>query len=107
MPKILSAGNFYEFDCDKRYYEIGRILPRAIAIQSVRNGKNVYTPAQSDAQSLAKDVAPGAAQWHGAHQPNYFPHYYPAFNNQYGHIFYGQRGHRLRQMQRGPGGPRK
>lgn len=103
MPRHLVKGHYYEFHRDQPFREIGICIPRNHALWRVRRGQDVYTPADSDARSLAKDVSPGAAQWHGAHDPQYFPHYYPAFNNEFGHVFYGERGYRLGEMQRGRG----
>jgi hypothetical protein len=107
MPRHTTAGDFYEFHRDQPFREIGLCVTRVRALWRVRHGGDVYTPAASDASSLAKDVSPGAAQWHGAHEWNYFPHYYPAFNNEFGHVFYGERGYREGEMQRGPGEERR
>jgi hypothetical protein len=107
MPRKATRGNFYEFHRNQLFREIGIGMARVQAIWRVRHGGDVYTLAAADAAALAKDVSPGAAQWHGAHELNYFPHYYPAFNNAFGHIFYGERGYRIGEMQREEGGSRR
>jgi hypothetical protein len=92
MPRNTLEGCFYQFHRDQPFREIGLCVTRNQALWRVRRGQDVYTPAASDAKALAKDMAPGAAQWHGAHEPHYFPHYYPAYNSDFGHVFYGERG---------------
>jgi hypothetical protein len=107
MPRQTTAGCFYEFHRGQPHWEIGACLSRVQAQWRIRKGADVYTPLDSDARSLAKDVSPGAAQWHGAHEETYLPHYFPAFNNAFGHVFYGGRGFRLGEMQRRRGDSRR
>lgn len=97
MPQAKDTidGKFYTFDRGRAGQEIGRMIPREFARQRVSRAEDVYTPLDSDARSLAKDVQKGKADWEGAHDSDYFPHYHPAGNHEdYGHIFYGQRGYR-------------
>jgi hypothetical protein len=100
MPKPSDCleERFYEFHRERANNEIGRMIPRPFAVQRLLRGEDVYTPLASDAKSLAKDVQKGKAEWEGAHQPGYFPHFHPADDHvQYGHVFYGERNYRLRE----------
>jgi hypothetical protein len=102
-PEHCIEGQFYEFDrSQKPGYEIGRRierkqaqvrLMRAYQRQEDKNELpsavyNVYTPLQSDAKSLAKDVRQGKAEWDGADEPGHFPHFHAGCIH-CGHIFYG------------------
>jgi hypothetical protein len=103
-PQDCIEGQFYEFDCDQKPgFEIGIRIERKQAqvrllraYQHLREGKrgqnpyvyNVYTPLQSDAKSLAKDVRQGKAEWDGADESGHFPHFH-AGGIHCGHIFYG------------------
>ena len=97
MPQALADGKFYDFDRKKPVgQEIGLSIPRNTALTRLRSKRDIYTPRQSDAKSLAKDVEKGKADWEGAHKPNYYAHFHPAGNHsEYGHIYYGESG--LRQ----------
>lgn len=95
MPISLNNGSFYRFDRSKKGAEIGSSISRNNALEWLRRKKDIYTPRQSDAKSLAKDVEKGKAEWHGAHERNYYAHFRPAGNHKYGHVFYGPPG--LRQ----------
>jgi hypothetical protein len=94
MPRHIQDGAYYEFrrQDSHSYYEVGPQISERNAILDVRYKKDVYTPRGSDAKSLAKHVHKAAPVWHPAHEPNYFPHYYPGGSLDYGHIFYGGRG---------------
>lgn len=94
-------GQFYEFYRGQEGREIGRLIRRLWALERVRRGEDVYTPRDSDARSLAKDVQKGKADWEGAHDFGYYPHYHPAGNHEgYGHIFYGEPSYRLGENRR-------
>jgi hypothetical protein len=80
--------------------EIGPAIGRNVAMSRVRRGEDVYTPLCSDAQALAKDVQKGKAFWEGSHEGGYFPHFHPAGNHSYGHIFYGERSYRVGENRR-------
>ncbi len=107
MQPHVVAGSFYEFDRERARFEIGDRVSRNAAIARVQVGRDVYTLASSDAKSLAKDVYPGKAYWEGSHVPKggdwdyglskqRFPHFHPGGNHDdYGHVFYGQRGYRV------------
>jgi hypothetical protein len=96
MPITLSNGSFYRFDRAKKGDEIGSSVSRNNALALLRRKKDIYTPRQSDAKALAKDVQKGKADWDGAHKTGYFAHFHPAGNHkEYGHIYYGPPG--LRQ----------
>ncbi len=100
-PEDCGPGQFYEFDRSLPNQEIGTSIPRTYAILRLKRGLDIYTPMGSDAKSLAKDVQKGKAEWEGAHQAGYFPHYHAADNHvAYGHVFYGQRGFRAGQNRR-------
>ncbi|MDG3004541.1 hypothetical protein [Paludisphaera mucosa] len=114
MPREVLPGEFYVFDRGAPNFEIGARISRNQALFRVRSGGDVYTPANSDASSLAKDVHPGKAFWEGAHQPRpgdwdadelgnrRFPHYHPGGDHDaYGHVFYGERGYRAGEARRG------
>ena len=101
QPKDCVEGRFYTFERGNGGQEIGRMLPREFARQRVARVEDVYTPLSSDAKALAKDVQKGKAEWEGAHQPGFFPHYHPADNHDdYGHIFYGDKGYRQGENRR-------
>jgi hypothetical protein len=113
MPRNTVVGLFYEFHRDRPNQEIGAQILRNHALFRVRARKDVYTPAGSDAISLAKDVHPGKAFWEGSHVPRpadwdfaipenrRFPHYHPAGDHlSYGHVFYGDRGYRTDEARR-------
>jgi hypothetical protein len=96
MPIALVNGCFYRFDRSKKGKEIGASVIRNNALVLLRKKKDIYTPRQSDAKSLAKDVQKGKADWEGAHKPGYYAHFHPAGNHkEYGHVYYGPSG--LRQ----------
>ena len=107
MPRHVAKGRYYKFSRKNADREIGACIPRNRALQLVLRGKGVCTPAASDAKSLAKDVVPGAAEWDGAHQKNFFPHYHAGFNHDLGHIFYGERDYRRGEMQNKPEASRR
>jgi hypothetical protein len=108
MARPTESGSFYEFDRERDVSDqIGRKIPRSQALLRIRSKRDVYTPASSDAKSLAKDVVKGAPGFHGAHETFYYAHFHPGFDNDnYGHIFFGQPGLKHRLMQRAPGGSR-
>lgn len=93
-------GAFYEFCRDEPGREIGQRIPRPHAVLRVRRGQDVYTQSSKDARALAKDIQKGRADWDGAHQENYYPHFHPVGNHQFGHIFYGESGYRQGQNRR-------
>ena len=95
MARNLTPGDFYEFDRMQLGREIGERIDRNWALSRLLRGQDVYTPLASDAKSLAKDVHPGKADWEGAHEANYFPHFHPGGVHTYGHVFYGGRDYRL------------
>jgi hypothetical protein len=66
MPRKVLPGNYYVFDRFRPDFEIGMQISRNAALFRVRSGADVYTPASSDAMSLAKDVHPGRAGWEAA-----------------------------------------
>jgi hypothetical protein len=99
MAQSLKSGSFYEFQRGAGS-EIGRPVPRTQALHRIRRGQDVYTPQQADARALAKDVQKGKADWEGSHDAGYYPHFHPAGNHNYGHIFYGDRGFRQGQNRR-------
>jgi hypothetical protein len=77
------------------------MIPRPFALLRLRRGQDVYTPSGADARALAKDVHPGKAEWEGAHQPGFYPHYHPADDHEaYGHVFYGEPGYRVGENRR-------
>ena len=98
MPANLIDGWFYEFSRAATNREIGKTIPRGVALLRIRRGEDVYTPLNSDAKSLAKDVQKGKADWEGAHDTGYYPHFHPAGNHAYGHIFYGEAGYRQERI---------
>lgn len=101
-PDDCLEGKFYEFCRDQPGREIGRMIPRPHAVLRLRREQDVYTPMDSDARSLAKDVQKGKAEWEGAHDADYYPHYHPADNHEdYGHVFYGKPGYREGENRRG------
>jgi hypothetical protein len=113
MPRHISVGNYYVFDRARPGFEIGMQISRNAALFRVRSGGDVFTPAASDAISLAKDVHPGRAGWDGSHIPRpgnwdyglsenrRFPHFHPGLDHAtYGHVFYGQRGYRVGEARR-------
>jgi hypothetical protein len=113
MPRNTVVGLFYEFHRDRSNQEIGAEILRNQALFRVRAGGDVFTPAGSDAMSLAKDVHPGKAFWEGSHSPRpgdwdflipenrRFPHYHPGGDHEtYGHVFYGDRGYRPGEARR-------
>ena len=93
MPRPVHDGAFYAFDRSRASasYEVGDEITENWACVRVKLGRDVYTPRQSDAKGLAKKVVPSPPEWHPAHRPEYFPHYYPDGAG-WGHIFYGRRG---------------
>ncbi len=100
MATVL-PGQFYEFTRGNGGNPIGRPIARAWAILRLQRGEDVYTLKDSDARSLAKDVQKGKADWEGAHEVGYYPHYHPAgIHGRYGHIFYGEPGYRLGENRR-------
>jgi hypothetical protein len=114
MSREHLPGEFYVFDRGRPMQEIGRWITRNQALERVRAGRDVYTPLNSDASSLAKDVRKGKAFWEGSHAPRErdwdadavgnrrFPHYHPGGDHEtYGHVFYGERGYRVGQVRRG------
>jgi hypothetical protein len=113
VPRRTVVGQFYEFDRGRPNQEIGPLISRNQALLRVRSGGDVYTPAASDAMSLAKDVHPRRAVWEGSHLPRVtdwdfnslgnrrYPHYHPGGDHAtYGHIFYGERGYRVGESRR-------
>ncbi len=113
MPRNVLPGEFYAFDRGEPNFEIGGRISRNQALFRVRGGGDVYTPAGSDAASLAKDAYPGKAFWEGAHLPRAgdwdaqaignrrYPHYHPGGNHHdFGHVFYGERGFRAGEARR-------
>lgn len=101
MPRHTIEGCFYEFHRDRPGREIGDLVPRPHAVVFVRKGDDIYTPAGSDARSLAKDVHKGKADWEGSHDDGYYPHYHPAGDHlTYGHVFYGDPGFRIGENRR-------
>jgi hypothetical protein len=113
-PEDCIEGQFYEFDRGQRPgYEIGKRIERKQAqvrlmrsYQSQEKGRgqptdayDVYTPLQSDAKSLAKDVRQGKAEWDGADEPGHFPHFHAGCIHR-GHIFYGKQNYRLGESRR-------
>jgi len=94
-PTACIIGQFYEFHRDQPAREIGKLIPRPFAVLRLRRKQDVYTPSDSDARALAKDVQKGKAEWEGAHEAGHYPHYHPADNHDdYGHVFYGESGYR-------------
>jgi hypothetical protein len=108
-------GAFYEFHAErivsrpgqpletKAGIEIGPQITKESALQQVKTGKDVYTLADDDAYRLAVQVTPGKPVQEDPHHPRqpsptgrsdvYFRHYHPGGDHdQYGHIFFGQRG---------------
>lgn len=100
MPHYMMKGSFYEFHRDQPHREIGHVIQRKSALLRVLRGDDVYTPADSDARSLAKDVQKGKPDWEGAHGADFYPHYHPGGNHGYGHIFYNDRGYRVGENRR-------
>jgi hypothetical protein len=99
MPRNTTEGCFYEFNRDQPFSEIGRSIPRPHALDRLRRGQDVYTPRDSDAKSLAKDVIKGKADWEGSHEPGFYPHYHPGGQHTC-HVFYGQRSYRVGENRR-------
>jgi hypothetical protein len=114
---IAVRGSFYEFHFERVVsrpgqpletrlgFETGPLITREIALSRVRAGGNVYTLANEDAYRLALQVSPGRPvpeTPHGPRQPSptgrmdvYFRHYHPGGDHDnFGHIFFGQRGER-------------
>ena len=56
MPREHLPGEFYDFDRGRPMREIGRWITRNQALERVRGGRDVYTPSNSDAVSLANDA---------------------------------------------------
>jgi len=102
MSKVFQEGEFYEFDRTKSALsERGKRIHRSIARERILRGGDVYTPLASDAKALAKDVQKGKAYWEGAHDLSFFPHFHSAGNHDdYGHVFYGERGYRANEHRR-------
>ena len=97
----LIQGQFYEFTRGQTPSEVGYLISRKDAQFRLHDRLDVYTPMSSDAKSLAKDVQKGKADWEGSHQPGYYPHYHPAGNHRdYGHVFYGDKGYRVKEHRR-------
>ena len=115
MDLIRSA--FYEFHAERVIsragqpldtrpgIEIGPQISREDALRHAKAGRNVYTLTNEDAYRLAVQVSPGKPVQEIPHHPTlpspkgrmnvYFRHYHPGGDHeQFGHIFFGQRGER-------------
>lgn len=98
MPKHSDCieGCFYRFCRGELGREIGAMIPRDQARLRLLRKEDIYTPLSSDAKAIAKDVQKGKADWDGAHDSGYYPHYHPAGDHDdYGHVFYGGPGYRV------------
>lgn len=113
----LIRGAFYEFHPERVIsragqplqtragMEIGPVISNENALRYVKSGKNVYTLNGDDAYRLALQVTSNKPVREIPHHPSqpsptgrmdvYFRHYHPGGDHdQFGHIFFGQRGDR-------------
>ena len=112
---VPQRGCFYEFHRDRAIsrpgqpydarvgIEIGPPINKEDAFRRAKAGKDVYTLAREDAYRLVLQLNSGSATLHPPHHPPeasptgrkdvYFRHFHPGGDHdQFGHIFFGQRG---------------